>query len=132
MKKKILLVEDDPSISDIYKEVLTRNDFSVEAFNTGKEALAYFDDIKQGAKEKPDLALLDLILPDVNGMEILKKAKEDEKLKDISFFLLTNYTDTDLEKDSLEKGAEKYIVKASCLPSQLVETIKEWFKKKGA
>ena len=77
---------------------------------------------------KPDLILLDLILPDINGAEILKTLKGDEALKSISLFVLTNYTDPKLEKEIWKSGAEKFLVKTNCIPSQLVSIINEWFK----
>lgn len=127
--RKILLIEDDPPTVEIYKEILKKAKFEVEVLEWGKDGLAVLDAIKDGKKEKPDLVLLDLILPDINGMEILRKAKKDEKLKSIPFFVLTNYSDARSEKESLQLGAEKYIVKANYTPSQIVRIIKIVFKK---
>lgn len=127
--RKILLIEDDHPTIEIYKEILKKARFEVEVLEWGKDGLTALDAIKDGKKEKPDLVLLDLILPDINGIEILRKAKRDEKLKNIPFFVLTNYTDTELEKESWRLGAEKYIVKANYTPGQVVKVIKEQLKK---
>jgi CheY-like chemotaxis protein len=127
--KKILLIEDDRPTIELYEEILKKAKFEVEVLEWGKDGLAALDAINNGKKEKPDLVLLDLILPDINGIEVLRKAKKDEKLKDIPFFVLTNYSDVGLEKESLRLGAEEYLVKANYTPAQIVKAIKEQLKK---
>ena len=130
MTKRILFVEDDRPTVEVYGIALKEAGFEMESLEWGYKALDRLREVKEGKKKKPDLILLDLILPDMNGIEILKMAKGDEKLKDIPIFVLTNYTDPELEKESWRLGAEKYIVKANYTPSQLMEVIKEWFKNK--
>ena len=130
MPKRILLIEDDPPTIDLYEEIFKKGDFEVENLTWGKQSLERLSEIREGKKEKPDLVLLDLILPDINGIEILKEAKNNEKTKDIPFFVLTNYTDPELEKEIWKLGVEKYIIKANYTPSQLVKVIKGWFEKR--
>ena len=130
MIKKILLIEDDPPTIDLYQEMLKKENFEVENLAWGQEGLDRLKEIREGKKEKPDVVLLDLILPDINGIEVLKQAKSDKETKSIPFFVLTNYTDPELEKESWKLGAEKYIVKANYTPSQLVKVIKEWLEKR--
>ena len=130
MTKQILLIEDDPPTIDLYQEILKKENFEVENLTWGQHGLDRLKEIREKKKEKPDLVLLDLILPDINGIEVLKKAKSDKETKDIPFFVLTNYTDPELEKESWKLGVEKYIVKANYTPSQLVKAIKDWFEKK--
>jgi CheY-like chemotaxis protein len=128
-KIKILLIEDDLPTIDIYEEILRKSNFIVETINWAKGAFQALEEMRKGKREKPDLVLLDLILPDINGIEILRKAKETDGLKDIPFFILTNYTDPQLENESKTLNAEKYIIKSNLVPSQLIKIIKEWFKK---
>jgi len=130
VKRKILLIEDEPLQIEIYEKVLREAGFEIESLEWGKEGLEKLEEIKVKKKKKPDLILLDLILPDINGIKVLEKAKKDEDLKNIPFFVLTNYTDTELEKESWKLGVEKYIVKTNYTPSQLVKMIKEQFKNK--
>lgn len=130
MKAKILLIEDEPTQIEIYQDALRKEGFQVETLRWGFEGLDRLEEIKKGRKEKPDLILLDLILPDINGIEILEKAKKDEELKDIPFFVLTNYTDLELEKECWKLGVAKYIAKANYTPSELVKIIKDWLKEK--
>lgn len=129
MPKKILLIEDDSCIIDIYETVLKKAGFEVETLKYGHQAQKRLNEIKEGKKEKPDLILLDLILPDINGIEILKQSRAERGITDIPFFILTNYTNPDLERISRKFKAEKYILKTDFIPSQLVKEIKEWFEK---
>ena len=129
MPKKILLIEDDLCIIDIYETVLKKAGFEVETLKYGHQAQKRLNEIKEGKKEKPDLILLDLILPDINGIEILKQSRAERGIAHIPFFILTNYTNPDLERISRKFKAEKYILKTDIIPSQLVKEIKEWFEK---
>jgi len=128
MPKKILLVEDDSCIIDIYTTVLKKAGFEVETANCSKDAMEKLEKIAQGIEEKPDLVLLDLVLPDINGIEVFKKARSQKGIDDIPFFILTNYTDPDLKIISIKLKVEKYILKTDLIPSQLVKEIKDWFK----
>lgn len=128
--KDILLIEDDPCILDIYNTVLKKAGFDVRVASSGEEAEKEFKDIREGKKEEPDLVLLDLILPDINGINILKKVRKDKGISDIPFFILTNYTDPKLEKEGKDLKVSKYLLKTDLTPSQLVESIKKWLKKK--
>jgi len=130
MAKKILLIEDEPQQIEIYEKAVKEAGFEIESLKWGEEGLKRLEEIKSKKKEKPDLILLDLILPDINGIAILEKAKLDLQLKDIPFFILTNYSDPELEKTGEELGVEKHIIKTDVTPSQLVKIIKNWFKKR--
>ena len=129
MKRRILLIEDDPRQIEIYEKAIEEAGFEIESLKWGNEGLERLKEIRSKKKEKPDLILLDLILPDINGIAILEKAKLDPELKDIPFFILTNYSDPELEKIGKDLGAEKHIIKTDVIPSQLIKIIKEWFKK---
>jgi len=130
MAKKILLIEDEPQQIEIYEKAIGEAGFEIESLKWGEEGLKRLEEIKSKKKEKPDLILLDLILPDINGIAILEKAKLDLQLKDIPFFILTNYSDPELEKTGEELGVEKHIIKTDVTPSQLIKIIKDWFKKR--
>ncbi len=128
MPKKILLVEDDFYIIDIYSTVLKKAGFEIEISECSKDAMEKLEKAAKGLEKKPDLVLLDLVLPDVNGIEVLKKAKLQKGIKDIPFFILTNYTNPDLKIISKKLKVEKYILKTDLIPSQLVKEIKDWFR----
>ena len=128
MPRKILLIEDDSCIIDIYTTVLKKAGFEVETANCSKDAMEKLEKVAQGVADKPDLVLLDLVLPDINGIEIFKKARSQKGIDDIPFFILTNYTNPDLKIISIKLKVEKYILKTDLIPSQLVKEIKDWFK----
>jgi DNA-binding response OmpR family regulator len=123
--RDILLIEDDPCILDIYNTVLKKAGFSVRIAESGEEARKRFEEIKKGESKKPDLVLLDLVLPDINGIEILKKVRKEKGISDIPFFILTNYTDPGLEKEGKELKVVKYLLKTDLTPSQLIDSIEK-------
>jgi len=119
----ILLVEDDPFLIDIYTTKLKEVGFSVFVASDGEKVLA------AATENKPDLILLDIVLPHIDGWEILRKIREDEKLKDIKVIILSNLGQRVEVEKGMKLGAEKYLVKAHYTPTKVVEEIKEVLKK---
>jgi two-component system, OmpR family, alkaline phosphatase synthesis response regulator PhoP len=117
--KKVLLVEDDLFLVDIYSTKFKESGFEIEVIKKGSGA---FEKIKE---MKPDIVLLDIILPEVSGWEILKEIRKDKKLKNIKVAILSNLGQEDeIEKGSF-LGADKYIVKAYYTPAEVVKEIKK-------
>lgn len=114
--KNILLVEDDAAIVDIYTIALKKAGFAVDTAGSGQEALK-----KVGAGSF-DLLILDLVLPDMNGMDVLKEMKKNEALKNMPVFIMTNQ---ELSAEPSEVKPDQYIIKAHITPTQLVELIKK-------
>ena len=115
--KKIFLVEDDPFLVDIYVTKLEEQGFQVEASRTGEEALKIID------KEKFDLIILDVMLPDMSGWDILEKINENKKTKNSKVIILSN-KDPEKEKIDLNPKLEKYLVKINHTPNEIVNEIK--------
>jgi len=128
MKKTILFVEDDIATIDVYKTALEEAGFNVEPMLLGEEAVRKIKEIEKGEAKKPDLVLLDLLLPDINGIEVLEEIRKHEKTKDLLVLILTNYSSEELEERGLLLKAEKYILKTDCPPSELVKLIKKELK----
>ena len=125
-KKKILIIEDDIFAIEVYKRILTKEGFEVEIADTGQEAEEKIKEINQGKKEKPDFILLDLLLPGITSRQsLLKEIKQNSFLKDVPIFVLTNYPDPNLAKGLLRKGVDKFLLKTSYSPSDLVKMIKK-------
>ena len=123
--QKILIIEDDTFLSEMYATKLTQAGFKVEIADDGQKGI---DKAKEG---QPDLILLDIVLPKVDGFEALKQLKSDSLLKNIPIILLTNLGQkTDVEK-GLTLGADAYIIKAHYTPAAVVAKIKEVFAKIG-
>jgi CheY-like chemotaxis protein len=125
--KKVILIEDDPSIVDVYSEAFKLAKIDLDAITWGKDAIQRIQDIQAGKAEKPALFLIDLLLPDINGAEILKTAKTTEATKDIPAFILSNYTSQNFQSvDNIQP--DKFIVKSDITPTKLMEIVKEVIK----
>ena len=122
--KKILLIEDDLDLAELYEEVLSTK-YTVEVAGDGKQGL------ELAKKSKPDLILLDILLPEMNGFELLKVLKKDPETKDISVVILTNLGSKHVDEDkklALLLGAEDYLVKAHHQPQEIVEKISSYLE----
>ncbi len=120
--KKILLVEDDPLIIDIYTTKLKESGFQTETASDGEMAL------KKLKEENFDLLILDMVLPRLTGFELLKKIREDKGFKELKVLILSNLgqeADINLAK---KLGVSKYLIKANFIPSEVVEEIKKILK----
>lgn len=119
MPKKILFVEDEAALQKTFNDILKQEGYEVVSALDGEIGL------KLAQTEKPDLILLDLILPKLHGFEVLKQLKEDVATKDIPIIVLTNLEATgDVEK-ALELGATTYLVKATYSLEEVITKIKK-------
>lgn len=118
-QKKILLIEDDPIISSVYAQRLSNLGYQTEVYARGDGAL---EKIQQ---TRPDLLLLDLMLPGRDGEEILEEVKNDDRLKDIRVVVLSNVMDQRRKESVLAKGAEAYLVKAETDLDEVVKTVQD-------
>lgn len=120
--KKILLIEDDPFLQDIYTTKLKEAGFEVETVDDGEIAIS-------SIKEKnPDLLLLDIVLPHLDGWEIIKQIKESSDLKDLKVIILSNLGQKNEVEKGINLGAVKYLIKAHYTPTEIVEEIKKVLK----
>ena len=118
---KILLVEDDPLIVRLYQTAFSRMGYSVEVAFNGKEGL---DHLKK-SEPKPIVVLSDVMMPEMDGLQMLEHIKEDPALKTIPVILLTNLVDDQEVARGLELGAVTYLVKSEYKPKEIVEKVKE-------
>jgi len=121
--KKILLVEDDPFLIDIYTRKLKRAGFETVVAEEGKEALKLLQ------QKTFELVILDIVLPEVDGWAILKEIKElkqkNRDLENLKIIILSNLGQKEEVEKGLKLGATKYLIKAHFTPSQVVEEIKK-------
>ncbi len=115
--KKILSIEDDAFLSSLVASKLIETGFSVLTANNGKDALA------KVASEHPDLILLDIMLPDMGGFEILEKLKGDPATKSIPVIILSNLGGRDEIEKGIKMGASSYLVKSNILPHEVAEMV---------
>ena len=124
VKKKVLLIEDELDIMFVYQTALEAAGIEVETAGSGKEAMLKIQKMQEGGREKPDLVLLDLVLPDINGLEILYTLRKNDTTKDVAIFILSNYSSDALHNMTYIQP-EKFLVKANTTPTQLAELVKE-------
>jgi DNA-binding response OmpR family regulator len=121
-KKKILVIEDEETLQKALKEYLTEEKFDVVSALDGEEGLTLSE------KEQPDLILLDIILPKIDGFKVLEGIKENKKTKNIPVILLTNLESVEDIQKAFEKGATTYLVKSDYKLEDVVIKIKETLK----
>lgn len=116
-KKNVLIVEDDNFVAEVYSTKLLEMGHEVRIAQNGEEGLLLVE------KEKPDLILLDIIMPVMGGIEMLEKLKGKEEWKNIPIILLTNVG----EKESIQKvrgmGVQDYLIKSHFTPAEVIEKI---------
>ncbi|MDP2946577.1 MAG: response regulator [Nanoarchaeota archaeon] len=125
MKPKILIIEDDEPIIKLFQEVFPMAGFEIEVLNLGQKAIKRLEEIREGKKERPDLILLDLILPDINGIEVLKEARKYPETKNLKIYALTNYSNPEFNEELTKEGIDKILIKAQYSLNELVEIIKQ-------
>lgn len=123
--KKVLIIEDDLPTINLFQEAFTMAGLNIEILDTGQKALERLEEIRKGKQEKPSLILLDLILPDMNGIEILKEVRKYPETQDITVYALTNYSDPEFNKKLEAEGINKILGKAQYSLKELINIIKE-------
>jgi DNA-binding response OmpR family regulator len=115
----ILLVEDDPFLIDIYKQKFENTGFNIKVVKDGEQALEIL------SSEKPDLILLDIVLPGAAGWEVLEKIKSDPTLSELKVVILSNLGQKEEVEKGLQLGAANYLIKSQFKPSEVVDKVKE-------
>lgn len=118
-KIHVLLVEDDIFLSGIYQKKFEMEGYKISTADNGEKGLA------DAKKKKPDIILLDVLLPKMDGFTVLKELKADPTTKPIPVILLTNLGQKDDVEKGLEAGAVDYLIKAHFKPSEIVEKVKK-------
>ena len=118
---KILFVDDDPNIVSLYSAVFAQSGFNFSIAQNGAQAL------EMATNERPSLILLDIMLPDINGFDVLKKLKINPETKNATVWMITNLAEQINKETARSLGASDYLVKASFTPNQVCEKIKKFF-----
>lgn len=122
-KKKILMIEEDYFLRKIYKNKLTSVGFEFIEATNGEEGL------NKLISEKPDLVLLDLILPKKNGFDVLIEIRKNKELKDTLVIILSVLSQKSDLKRGLDFGAQEYLIKSEMSLSGVVDRVKYWTEK---
>lgn len=116
---KIAIIEDDPTISQMYRMKFEADGFDVQLADNGKRGVALVEHYN------PDIVLLDMQMPEMTGTEALKEIRKHPWGKDVPVIVLTNLGHEEAPKDLEDLGIESYIVKAELTPRQVVQKVKE-------
>lgn len=118
-KKKILIIEDEPMFAGPLKMALEKENLSVFLVSDGREGFP------SAVKNKPDLILLDLILPWENGFSVLEKLKKSGETKGIPVIILSNLSGSEDHKKCFDLGAEDFLVKTRMSIKEVIDIIKK-------
>ena len=121
--KNILFIEDEIALQKTFGDILKQEGYKMISASDGEAGLKLANPPTGG--KKPDLILLDLILPKVHGFEVLKNLKEDKETKDIPVIVLTNLEGIEDVDKALQLGATTYLVKANYSLEEVLEKIKQ-------
>ncbi len=119
MSKKILIVEDELVLLDALRDKLTRENYEIIEAKNGEEGLA------KALTNHPDLILLDIMMPKMNGLDVLKKLRQDEWGKNVQVIIFTNFSEVDKISEALSNKVTNYLVKADWGIDEIVKKIKE-------
>lgn len=118
-KAKLLLVEDDLDLVKMYEKKFLLDDFEVEIAYDGEEGL------KKAKETKPDMIILDVMLPKLDGLTLFRKLRKQAKTYKTPVLFLTNFDQEDAIFECFSLGAVDYLVKAQVTPAQVVEKIEK-------
>jgi DNA-binding response OmpR family regulator len=116
--KKILIIEDEKILSEMYRFKFSKEGYEIYSAMDVDEAL------EVAQKEKPDLVILDILLPKESGIVFLEKRKGMSKVENIPVIVLSNFDDTETKDKAFALGAKDYLIKSNADPKQVLEKIK--------
>lgn len=119
---RLLIVEDDPYVQRMYRRMFSFQNFLVTTASDGVSGLECINN------DKPDLVLLDIMLPDMNGLEVLAKIKNNPNTKEIPVLMLTNVGDEKIMEEAKKLGADCYMIKSDFSPDQVIDKINQYVK----
>lgn len=119
-KKKILIVEDEELLSQMYRDTFEANGFVVVTASSGQEAL------QLAKKEKPDFILLDILLAGENGIYFLEQRKLLKSIATIPVIAFSNFDDPNVRKSALALGAQDYLIKTNYTPQEVVSKVQTY------
>jgi two-component system alkaline phosphatase synthesis response regulator PhoP len=117
--KKVLIVEDEANLLDVLRDELAAAGFEIFKAHDGEEGY------KLALEKHPDLILIDVLMPKMDGITMFKNIRKHEALKSIPGIILTNLSDTKTVEDALESGAYDFLVKSDWEPKNLVKRVQE-------
>lgn len=120
--KKVLIIEDEPTIAELYTIVFSKRQYAVELAYDGEEGIV------KAKQVLPDIVLVDIMMPKMNGLQVTQHLKADPQTNHIPIYALSNLTDPATEQAILQAGALQFVVKSDHLPDQIVDMVDAYFQ----
>jgi DNA-binding response OmpR family regulator len=125
-KKRVLIVEDDQALIDLYDKKFTHSGYEVIRAEDGQEGL------DKAQSENPDVILLDIMLPVMNGFEVLKNLRKTKVIDNTPVVILSNYGETKNVTEGLVSGAVEYLIKVEHTPEEVVNIVEDALAEKAS
>jgi DNA-binding response OmpR family regulator len=119
---RVLLVEDDPEVAQMYRLKLELDGYAVDVASDGVQAL------RMATQDPPDLLFLDIRLPKMDGLGVLEALREDTRTQNLPVVILSNYSERELVERGLRLGALDYLIKSQTTPARVSGGVVEWLK----
>jgi CheY-like chemotaxis protein len=119
---RVLFVEDDPAVAEMYKLKLELDGYAVEVAGDGLQA------VQMAMGNPPDLIFLDIRLPKMDGMGVLEALRQDERTREVPVVILSNYSERELVERGLRLGALDYLVKSQTTPARVAGGVASWLR----
>ncbi len=119
---RVLFVEDDPAVAQMYKLKLELDGYAVEVAVDGQLALS------MATEHPPDIIFLDIRLPKLDGLAVLEALRDDERTQAVPVVILSNYSERELVERGLKLGALEYLIKSQTTPAKLAGGVESWLK----
>lgn len=119
---RVLFVEDDPAVAQMYRLKLELDGYSVDVASDGEQALS------RATSDPPDIIFLDIRLPKLDGLGVLEALRQNERTKQLPVIILSNYSERELIERGLKLGALEYLVKSQTTPAKVAGGVEDWLK----
>ena len=119
---KVLFIEDDPAVAEMYKLKLELDGYTVTVARDGEEGL------QMASQSPPDIIFLDTRLPKMDGFAVLERLRSAERTKEIPVIILSNYGERELVDRGLKLGALEYLIKSQTTPANLSRGVEGWLR----
>jgi len=117
---RVLLVEDDTALAQMYRVKLERDGYTVHVAGDGEEALNLLNG------DLPDLIFLDVRLPRMDGLTFLERIRRSDRTKNLPVVIVSNYSEEELVSRGIQLGALEYLIKSQTTPGQLSQGVPDW------
>src|SRR3990167_7866335 len=128
-RKKVIYVVDEPDLIELCRISFNFSGFELEGVLNGEEAMAVVNKIKNKEIQAPDAFILDILLPKISGIEVLKEIRKNKEFDSIPIVVFTNYSNEKYKNEARKHKNTKYILKTSVIPTQLVDIIEKMIEK---